>query len=153
MTNDANSTIGPETGSPAGPRHPDSVLVDELTAFLNSTADPSSGDLMDLVGQLIAGGGRPLLNETWDITADVTEDRYGLLTATVTAGPYTIRVSQPTGGPADLHVAITSSGTEAGRDDWGLAVTVDDRPVLDPMPCTWRSTVPPNLQLTEETRR
>ncbi|GAA4259866.1 hypothetical protein [Dactylosporangium darangshiense] len=145
---------GIDDGRPQdGVRHPDTVLIDELTAYLNSTHEPSGGDVVDLLDQLIAGSGRPLLNEAWDVTAEVSEDRYGLLTATVTAGPYTIRVAQPTSGPADLHVAITSSDTEADRDDWGLAITVDDRPVLDPMPCTWRSTVPADLQLTEETRR
>ncbi|MFG2042201.1 hypothetical protein [Dactylosporangium sp. NPDC048998] len=142
-----------EPEHPGNERHPDTSIVDDLTAYLNSTADPSGADLMDLVGQLIAGSGRPLLNETWDVTAEVSEDRYGLLTATVTAGPYTIRVAQPTTGPADLQVAITSGDTDANRDDWGLAVTVDDRPVLDPMPNTWRSTVPADLQLTKETRR
>jgi hypothetical protein len=142
-----------EPDQPRDKPHPDTFIVDELTAHLNGTADPSGGDLMDLAGQLIAGSGRPLLNETWDVTAEVTEDRYGLLTATVTAGPYTIRVAQPTTGPADLRVAITSNDTEADRDDWGLAITVDDRPVLDPMPTTWRSTVPADLQLTKETRR
>ncbi len=138
---------------PEGERHPDTWIVDELTAYLNSTREPSGADVTDLVCQLIAGSGRPLLNETWDVTAEVTEDRYGLLTATVTAGPYTIRVAQPASGPADLHIAVTSGDTEADRDDWGLAITVDDRPVLDPMPCTWRSTVPADLQLTEETQR
>lgn len=142
-----------EPEHPDGERHPDTAIVDDLTAYLNSTADPSGGDLMDLVGQLIAGSGRPLLNETWDLTAEVSEDRYGLLTATIIAGPYTIRVAQPTAGGADLLVAITSGDTEADGDDWGLAITVDDRPVLDPMPNTWRSTVPPDLQLTKETRR
>jgi hypothetical protein len=142
------------TGPQSPQRHPDTDIVDELTAYLNSTADPSGGDVVELVCQLIAGSGRPLLSaETWDVTAEVSEDRYGLVTATVTAGPYTIRVFQPTNGPADLQVAITSGDGEADRDDWGLAVSVDDRPVLDPMPNTWRSTVPPDLQLTEETSR
>lgn len=149
------TTTGTGPQQPKDERHPDTSIVDDLTAYLNSTADPSGGDLMDLVGQLIAGSGRPLLNETWDFTAEVTEDRHGLVTATVTAGPYTIRVFQPTSGPADLQVAITSSDTDddADRNDLGLAVTVDDRPVLDAMPITWRSTVPADLQLTEETRR
>ncbi|WP_433616830.1 hypothetical protein ACQP2P_15960 [Dactylosporangium sp. CA-139114] len=138
---------------PQDGRHPDTCIVDELTAYLNSTTDPSGADVVSLLSQLITGSGRPLLNETWDFTADVSEDRHGLLTGTVTAGPYTIRVTQPTTGIGDLHVAITSAATDTDRDDWGLAVTVDDRPVLDPMTCTWRSTVPPDLQLTEETRR
>ncbi|GAA1577238.1 hypothetical protein GCM10009827_118850 [Dactylosporangium maewongense] len=142
-----------EPDRPRDKRHPDTFIVDELTAYLNGTADPSGGDLMDLVGQLIAGSGRPLLNQTWDVAAEVTEDRYGLLTATVTAGPYTIRVAQTTSGPADLCVAITSGDTEADHDDWGLAITVDDRPVLDAMPNTWHSTVPADLQLTKETHR
>ncbi|MGI5238712.1 hypothetical protein [Dactylosporangium sp. CA-139066] len=135
--------LSAEPEHPTGERHPDTAIVDELTAYLNSTTDPSGADLMNLVGQLIAGSGRPLLNETWDVTAEVTEDRYGLVTATVTAGPYTIRVAQPPAGPADLQVAVTSGDTEADGDDWGLAITVDDRAVLDPMPNTWRSTSPP----------
>ncbi len=99
------------------------------------------------------GSGRPLLAETWEFTTDLREDRHGLFTATITAGPYTVRVAQTTDGTGELTVAITSAGDIADRDDYGLAITVDGRPVLDPMPMTWASSVPAELQWTPRTRR
>jgi hypothetical protein len=132
--------------------HPDTVLVDMLTAYLNTEHEPSGADIADLVCQLITGSGRPLLAERWELTADVLEDRHGLLTATLTAGAYTIRVGQTTDRTGDLTVAITSADTAADRDDYGLAITVDDRPILDPMPMTWNSSVPSDLQWTTQKR-
>ncbi|MEV6923972.1 hypothetical protein AB0M46_05590 [Dactylosporangium sp. NPDC051485] len=148
------TTTGTET--PEDARHTDTALVDELTAYLNSTYEPSGGDLMELVCQLISGSGRPLLDERWDFDAEVSEDRHGLLTGTVTAGRYTIRVTQPTDISGDLHIDVTTTDpddADAQPDDFGLAITIDGRRLLDPMTCTWRSTVPADLQLTEETRR
>ncbi|MFF5230251.1 hypothetical protein [Dactylosporangium sp. NPDC000521] len=147
-------TLGGNGGDGAtGKRHPDTVLVDEVTAYLNGTHEPSGADVIELLWTLIRRSGRPLLSETWDFTADVTEDRHGLLTATITAGPYTIRVTQPTDDSGELRIDVRSHDDPAEADDFGLAITVDGRPVLDPMTCTWRSTVPSDLQLTEETRR
>lgn len=145
-----------ETETPEGVRHPDTALVDELTAYLNSTYEPSGADVMALVCQLISGSGRPLLDERWDFDAEVTEDRHGLLTGTLTAGPYTIRITQPTDRSGDLHIEVTTTDPDdpdVQPDDFGLAITIDGRRLLDPMPCTWTSTVPSDLQLTEETRR
>ncbi|MEU7925086.1 hypothetical protein [Micromonospora sp. NPDC049107] len=132
-----------------GDRHPDTMIVDELTAFLNREADPSGADVVELLCGLISGSGRPLIDEAWEIEAEVTETRYGLQVAAVTADKYVVRVYQPTDRSADLRVEVL---TEDG-DDFGLAVTVDGRPVLDAMTFTWTSTVPPDLQLTRETRR
>lgn len=118
-------------------RHPDTVLVDTLTAYLNSTFEPRDDDVADLVGQLIARSGRPLLDERWDLEAEVSEDRHGLLTGTLTAGPYTVRVTQPTDGSGDLHVAITSADptdVTDHPDNGGLAITVDGLTVLEPVP-------------------
>jgi hypothetical protein len=128
--------------------HPDTVLVDRLTAYLNSEHEPSGADTLEYLSLLIDSSGRPLLAETWEFTTDLTEDRYGLRTATITAGPFTIRVTQPTDRSGDLTVAITSADTPADRDDYGLSITVDDRPVLDPMTFTHTSSVPPDLQRT-----
>ncbi|MBG0568800.1 hypothetical protein [Actinoplanes aureus] len=133
--------------------HRDTVLVDRLTAWLNTEPEPSGADLLDYVFQLIKHSGRPLLSETWDFTADVDEDRHGLITATITAGPFTIRVSQAVDDRADLNVVITSADAPAERDDYGLSITVDDRLVLEPMTFTHTSTVPPELQWSEQTRR
>jgi hypothetical protein len=132
-----------------GDRHPDTVIVDQLTMFLNRGWEPSGADAVDLLCGLISGSGRPLLDQAWEIDADVTETRYGLPVATVAADKYVVRVYQPTDRSADLLVEVV---TEDG-DDLGLAVTVDGPPVLDAMPFTWTSTVPPDLQLTKETRR
>jgi len=126
------------------PRHPDTVVVDTLTAFLNRNDEPSGADTVALLTDLIAHTGRPLhAQPSVDIDADVEQDRYGLFTTVVTAGEITVRVYQPTDGTSDLHVAIT---TDDG-DDYGLAVTVDGQSVLDAMPNTWTSSVPANLQL------
>ncbi|MFK3983084.1 hypothetical protein ACI2K4_22240 [Micromonospora sp. NPDC050397] len=132
-----------------GDRHPDTVILDDLTAFLNREADPSGADVVSLLSALISGSGRPLLDEAWEIDAEVTETRHGLQVAAVTADKYVVRVYQPTDRTADLRVDVS---TEDG-DDFGLAVTVNGRPVLDPMTFTWTSTVPPDLQLTKETHR
>lgn len=132
------------------PRHPDTVLVDTLTGFLNRDSEPSGADAVALMMHLIDGSGRPLHTQpTDDVGAEVTEDRYGLYTAVVTVGDVTVRVYQPTDGTADLRVAITTGD----GDDYGLAVTVDGRPVLDAMPCTWTSSVPADLQLNTRPKR
>jgi hypothetical protein len=141
-------TAHPDT-SETVPVHPDTAIVDELTAFLNRDPEPSGADAVELMSSLIAGSGRPLLTETWPLEAQVSEDRYGIVTATVTAGPYTIRVRQPADGTADLRIEVDS---EDG-DDYGLAIAVNGRAVLDPMTFTWTSSVPPDLQLTREVRR
>lgn len=132
----------PQPGS--GQRHPDTLIVDQLTALLNRHPEPSGADAVALLCQLIAGSGRPLLAETWLIEVDSTEDRYGIAIATVTAGPYLIRVSQATDGTAELRVDIA---VEDG-DDHGLAITVNGRSVLDPVPHarSGTSTVPPDRQ-------
>jgi hypothetical protein len=132
--------------------HPDTVLVDRLTAYLNSEHEPSGADTLEYLSLLIDSSGRPLLAETWEFTTDLTEDRYGLLTATITAGPFTIRVTQPTDRSGDLTVAITSADPPADRNDYGPSITVDDRPVLDPMTFTHTSSVPPDLQWTQQTQ-
>ena len=126
------------------PRHPDTVIVDVLTAFLNGEHEPSGADTVSLLMQLIDGSGRPLLSRTTtELDAEVRYDRYGLGTAVVTADDTTIRIYQPAGGLADLRIEVdTGDG-----DDLGLAVTVNGRPVLDAMTCTTGSTVPRDLQL------
>ncbi|MEU8001587.1 hypothetical protein AB0B66_10540 [Catellatospora sp. NPDC049111] len=123
--------------------HPDTLIVDQLTAFLNRSVDPSGGDVVDLLTSLVCDSGRPLLNHTIELDAEVVEDRYGIATAVVYAGPYTIRITQPADGHADIVVAVTTDD----HDDYGLAITVDRRPVLDAMPNTWTSSVPADLQL------
>jgi len=130
-------------------RHPDTAIVDAVAAFLNRDPEPSGADALELMSLLVEGSGRPLLPGTWQIDAQVTEDRYGIATATVTAGAYTIRIRQLADRSGDLRVDVVS----ADGDDYGLAVTVNGRRVLDPMPCTWTSSVPPDLQLTTEVRR
>lgn len=124
--------------------HPDTIIVDHLTAWLNQQTDVSGGDAVDILCELIAASGRPLLNETWDVTADVDEDRYGICTATAEVGAYRIRAAQDPSHDAEVIVSIdTPDG-----DDFGLAIEVNGRRVLEPMTCTWRSTVPADLQLT-----
>ena len=137
----------------AGVEHPDTVLVDQLTAFLNREHEPSGADLLEYLSLLIDGSGRPVLQETWEFTTDLSEDRHGLLTATITAGSYTIRVTQPTDKSGDLTVTITSADHDDDRDDFGLAITIDGRSVLDPMTCTAASTVPADLQWLSPTLR
>ena len=138
--------IPPRLRSEPDGQHLDTAIVDELTTFLNRNQEPAGADAISLLCDLVARSGRPLLTDTWPIDTDVDENRYGIATATVTAGTYTIRVCQAGHCDADLRVEIT---TEDG-DDYGLAIRVDGRPVLDPMPCSWRgsSTVPSDLQLT-----
>lgn len=134
-------------------QHPDTVLVDRLTAYLNREQEPSGADTLEYLSLLIDGSGRPLLSETWEFATDLSEDRHGLVTATVTAGSYTIRVAQTPDSSGDLTLTITSADNDADRDDYGLAITVDGRSVLDPMTCTTGSTVPAHLQWTEQTYR
>lgn len=129
-----------------GDLHPDTILVDRLTAWLNSQDEPSGGDAMELLCSLIADSGRPLLSQTWEVTAEVDYGRYGIATGVVTAGDYTMQVAQPDGDHADLVVEIL---TDDG-DDFGLAVVVNGRTVLEAMPCTWTSSVPQDLQLTPQ---
>lgn len=126
-------------------RGPDTLIVDALTAFLNRESEPSGADTMQLLMQMIAHSGRPLLTmPTEQIFAEVREDRYGLRTAHVDVGGVTIRIFQPTSGSADLRIEVdTGDG-----DDLGLAITVNGRPVLDAMTCTTGSTVPSDLQFT-----
>ncbi|WP_306211085.1 hypothetical protein [Actinoplanes sp. RD1] len=132
-------------------RHPDTVLVDELTAFLNERSEPSGADTVEVLMQLIAASGRPLLTRpTTDLEAEVELDRYGLMTARVTTDDgTTVQVYQPTSGLADLRIDIT---TDDG-DDLGVAITVNGRPVLDAMTCTTGTTVPHDLQLNGPVRR
>ena len=137
----------------AAAEHPDTVLVDRLTAYLNREPEPSGADTLEYLSLLIDGSGRPLLSETWEFTTDLREDRHGLVTATITAGRYTIRVAQIHDRSGDLAVTITSADNPADRDDSGLALTVYGRPVLDPMTCTTGSTVPADLQWTPRTVR
>lgn len=134
-----------------GEQHPDTVLVDELTAFLNERSEPSGADTVEVLVQLIAASGRPLLTHpTTELDAEVEVDRYGLMTARVTADDgTTVQVYQPTDGLADLRVDITTDDA----DDLGLAITVNGRPVLDAMTCTTGTTVPHHLQLNGSVRR
>jgi hypothetical protein len=113
--------------------HPDTVLVDALTAFLNRDGSPSGADAVNLMTELIAASGRPLLDSTpWALHTEVTTDRFGLATATVTAGPYRIRVHQPTAvdAAADLHIAITTGNGHTPAP----AITVNGRPAPGPLP-------------------
>jgi hypothetical protein len=137
----------------AAAEHPDTVLVDRLTAYLNREHEPSGADTLEYLSLLIDGSGRPLLSETWEFTTDLSEDRHGLTTAAITAGSYTIRVAQMPDRSGDLAVTITSADNVADRDDYGLAITVDGRPVLEPMTCTTGTTVPAELQQPRRTYR
>ncbi|WP_020525182.1 hypothetical protein [Catelliglobosispora koreensis] len=125
--------------------HSDTVLVDRLTAWLNEQTEVSGGDAVEVICELIAESGRPLLNETWEVCADVEQDRYGISTAVTEVGGYQVRVGQdPDAAGADVVVSIdTPDG-----DDFGLAISVNGRRILDPMTCTWRSSVPEDLQIT-----
>lgn len=127
-----SGTPGPQPARRCEQVHPDTVVVDRLTAFLNRDPEPSGADALELMSLLIHGSGRPLLAETWPVEATVSEDRYGIPTATVTAGHYQVRVVQATDDAGDLRVEITDDD----GDDVGLAVTVNGRRVLGPMPCT-----------------
>jgi hypothetical protein len=141
--------VRPGADSEPGTAHPDTVIVDALTAFFNRESEPSGADAVELMCALIAASGRPLLTETWPVQADVEEDRYGIATATVHVGPYTVRVGQPADGGGDLRVEVVSDD----GDDYGLAIAVNGRAVLDPMTFTWTSSVPRDLQLTKEVHR
>jgi hypothetical protein len=111
----------------------DAAILDRLTAYLNGTSEPSGADVVQLLCELLAASGRPLLAETWDFAAIVDEDRHGVPSAVVNAGPCTVRVTQPTSGPGDLTIAVTSNHADSGEhDSSGLAVTVDGRTVLHP---------------------
>jgi hypothetical protein len=121
--------------------HPDTKLVDQLTAWFNTQQSVSGADTVEYVSLLISGSGRPLLRETWSFTTDLDEDRHGLTTATVTAGPFTILVTQTVDDSSDLTVAITTTDEAADHRGLGLAVTVDDRPVVDPSTRAARVTV------------
>ncbi|MEV0453747.1 hypothetical protein [Catellatospora methionotrophica] len=129
--------------------HPDSAVLDRLTAYLNTSTHASASDVVDLLTSLITDTGRPLLRHTFDIETEVVEDRHGIAAALIHIGSYTIRVAQPTDDHADIVVAITCED----RDDYGLAITVDGRPVLDAMPMTWTSSVPADLQLAPPAER
>jgi hypothetical protein len=131
-------------------RQPDTMIVDRLTAFLNRDSEPSGADTVELIMQLIQASGRPLLTQpTTEIDAEVREDRYGLATALITADDTTIRIYQPTSGTTDLRIEVNTGDS----DDLGVAITVNDRPVLDAMTCTTGSTVPTHLQLNNPPRR
>ncbi|MFG1650664.1 hypothetical protein ACGFIE_12085 [Micromonospora sp. NPDC049275] len=111
-----------------GQQHPDTAIVDALTAFLNREAEPSGADALELVSSLIDSSGRPLLAETWDVNAAVSEDRYGVPTATITAGPVTIAVTPVPGTAAPLSVAIATENGEYVS----LDLTVNQHPVHHP---------------------
>lgn len=117
------------------PQHPDTQIVDELTAFLNRQSEPSGADLTSLLMQLLERSGRPLLAlPTLDVDAEVSHDRYGLATATVNIGGLTIKIWQPTDEAADVRIAVTTNYRYG--DDYRITASVDGRTLLDPTTLT-----------------
>jgi hypothetical protein len=113
-----------------GQRYSDTVIVDHLAAWLNRQRDPSGADTIDYLSVLIAGSGRPLLADTWDLEARIEPDRYGVDAVVGDIGDYTIRAAQATDADADLVVAIS---TPHG-DDHALVIVVDGRTILPATP-------------------
>jgi len=115
-----------------GRQHPDSDLVDQLTALLNSPGRPSDTDIVERLTQSLNAGGRPIRAEpAVGMRAEVAADPYGLISATVRAGTYTIQVTQPIDDSSDLHIQITSHDADAEPDSHGLAISLDGHPLLD----------------------
>jgi hypothetical protein len=131
-------------------QHPDTTVMDRLTAFLNRESEPSGGDAVALMMELITASGRPLLTlPTMDVEAAVTEDRHGLYTATITIGGITIRVFQPVDGSADVCL----DPPHGYGEPYQFLVTTAGRPVLGPVPLTMTRPVvtDPRLAQPDET--
>ncbi|GIE90500.1 hypothetical protein [Actinoplanes regularis] len=117
----------------------DTAILDRLTAFLNQEGDSVSGaDTVELLMQLVDASGRPRLKlPTLEVAAEVTEDRYGLVTARITIGGITLQVFQPVDGCADVCLDLTQ---EPGYGEgYRVMVTTEGRPVLNPVPLSTSS--------------
>ncbi|GAB7048389.1 hypothetical protein [Catenuloplanes indicus] len=120
------------TPLPPQERHPDTVLLDRLTAFINSSNPPSGADVVQLLCELLDGSGRPVVSEPWEMTAEVVEDAYGIPAAVVTAGGYTVRLFQHPIDQPDLRIEVHNDTPITGQATGPVGITVGDRPVLTP---------------------
>ncbi|WP_033339579.1 hypothetical protein [Catenuloplanes japonicus] len=117
---------------PPEERHPDTVLLDRLTAFINRNHPPSGADVVQLLCELLDSSGRPVISEPWEMTAEVIEDQHGIPAVVVTAGGYTVRLFQHPIDSPDLRIEVHNDTPITGQATGPVGVTIDDRPVLTP---------------------